>query len=293
MKSTKLNAGDGWLLLTVAVWGLNFPIAKFVLGEVEPKAFVGLRWAIAAATLIVLVLLRERNLRVPWRDFALMAALGILGVATFQTLWTVGLSLTSAAKGSILVSTTPIFASIGSALIGQSPRPRAWAGAFLGFLGVFVLINNSVTEITVGGGTLEGDAMMLGVAALWAIYSAGAAPLIQRHGALKTTFWIVLIGSTTLFVYTAPDWSARDWGSTSALAWGGILYSAIFSAGLSFVWWYEGIRHLGPTRAMLYSYLIPVFGIFFSAAILGDVMTGVQFLGAAIALAGIMLARSN
>jgi len=293
MTLPRLNAGDGWLLLTVAVWGLNFPVAKFVLDELDPHSFVGVRWAIAATTLVILVLLRERNLRVPWRDFWMLAGLGTLGVATFQMLWTIGLSLTTAAKGSILVSTTPIFAAIGGALLGHGLSARAWFGTFVGFLGVFVLINNSITEITLGGGTIEGDVMMLGVAALWAIYSAAAAPLIARHGALKTTFWIVLVGTAFLLVITFPATSTRDWSSVSALTWGGIFYSAVFSAGLSFVWWYEGIRLLGATRAMLYSYLIPVFGIACSAAVLGDVMSPVQFLGAAIALSGIVMARRS
>jgi drug/metabolite transporter (DMT)-like permease len=292
MKGPTFNRGDAYLLATTAIWGLNFPIAKSVLDVLDPFAFAGMRWIVAAVALVVVVLLRTRDLLVPWRDFLIMAALGSFGVAVFQTVWTNGLALTTAAKGSILVSTTPIFAALGGVLIGRAPSLRAWAGAALGFGGVFLLVNNSLSEITVGGGSLKGDLMMLAVAALWAVYSAGAAPLIARHGALKTTFWIIIVGSLCLALFTAPEMAATDWRAVGFGTWSELLYTAIFSAALGFVWWYEGIRYLGPVRAMLYSYLIPVFGIAASAAMLGDVMSGVQMLGAALALAGVALART-
>jgi len=292
MKGPTFNRGDAYLLATTAIWGLNFPIAKSVLAVLDPFAFAGMRWIVATVALVVVVLLRTRDLLVPWRDFLIMAALGSFGVAVFQTVWTNGLALTTAAKGSILVSTTPIFAALGGVLIGRAPGLRAWAGAALGFGGVFLLVNNSLSEITVGGGSLKGDLMMLAVAALWAVYSAGAAPLIARHGAIKTTFWIIIVGSLCLALFTAPEMAATDWRAVGFGTWSELLYTAIFSAALGFVWWYEGIRHLGPVRAMLYSYLIPVFGIAASAAMLGDVMSGVQMLGAALALAGVALART-
>jgi len=293
MKGPTFNRGDAYLLMTTAIWGLNFPVAKAVLGVLDPYAFAGMRWIVATVALAVIVLIRTRDLLVPWRDFLVMAALGSLGVAVFQTIWTNGLAHTTAAKGSILVSTTPIFAALGGALIGRAPGLRAWAGAALGFGGVFLLVNNSLSEITVGGGSLKGDLMMLAVAALWAVYSAGAAPVIARHGALKTTFWIIIVGSICLVLIALPEMAATDWGALGFRTWSELLYTAIFSAALGFVWWYEGIRHLGPVRAMLYSYLIPVFGVAASAALLGDVMSGVQLLGAALALAGVALARRN
>lgn len=293
MKGPRFNAGDFYLLLTTAIWGVNFPIAKSVLAVLDPFAFAGMRWIIAAAVLAVVVLARTRDLAVPWRDFFVMAALGGFGVAVLQTIWTNGLAYTTAAKGSILVSTTPIFAALGGALIGRNPSLRAWCGAALGFGGVFVLVNNSLTAITVGGGSPKGDLMMLAVAAMWAIYSAGAAPMIARHGALKTTFWIMVVGSFCLAVVALPEMTATDWSAVGLRTWSELLYTAIFAAALGFVWWYEGIRYLGPTRAMLYSYLIPVFGVAASALMLGDVMTPVQLLGAALALGGVALARSG
>ncbi|MBM3557808.1 MAG: DMT family transporter, partial [Alphaproteobacteria bacterium] len=220
-----------------------------------------------------------------------LAGLGFLGIFLFQLCWNFGLAQTTAGKASILVSTTPLFAALGAALIGRVPGPVAWAGMALGFGGVFLLINNSLAEITVGGGTWIGDVLMLIASIVWAFYSVYAVDLIRRLGALTATTWAMIFGTLMLLPFTLVPTLEADWAALAPETWGAFLFTSVFSAALSFFWWYEGVRLIGPEKAMLYSYLIPVFGVCAAAFLAGEVMSWVQLLGAVLALGGVALAR--
>jgi drug/metabolite transporter (DMT)-like permease len=60
---------------------------------------------------------------------------------------------------------------------------------------------------------------------------------------------------------------------------------------IAYLLWYHGVRHIGPTRTALYGQLQPVIAVLFAWAVLGEVPTVWQGLGAALVLAGLVLAR--
>lgn len=291
MNRPGFGGGDALLLLTVVIWGLTFPISKHILGHWPPMVFAAVRYVGAALFLMALLKIRQGSVAIPRADLLPLAGIGVLGITLFQSLWSNGLALTTASKAAILVSTSPIWAALWATLAGNRPPALALVGVLLSFAGTFLVINNSFTEFNLSGGSLAGDLMFLGNAAIWAVYSAVAPPYLQRLGPLKVTAWAMLIGSVLLLPLAAFDVGAVDWGATPASVWSGLAFTIVLSAALGFVWWYEGLRRLGLTRAMVYSYLIPVCAVAGAVAFLGESFTWVQGAGAAVVLAGIRLAR--
>ena len=89
------------------IWGVNFPLIKATLPEIEPLAFNALRFPLAALT--VLLLLRRRG-KVPWparSDWPRLVALGILGNVVYQGFFIFGIESTLAGNASLLLATTP------------------------------------------------------------------------------------------------------------------------------------------------------------------------------------------
>lgn len=289
----RYDRGDAYLLLTVFIWGNTFPTAKYVLGVMPPNVYASTRYLLAAFTLMVVLACRE-GIRPPQRrDLLALAGFGFLGITMMQLLWTNALSLSTASKGAILVATSPIWAMIFNSLRGQRLPPLAWAGVLLSFCGVFLVINNSLTAITVAGGHVIGDLLFLLVAFCWALYSVLSPPYLARLGALYVSAWSMLLGALLLIPAMLWSWSEMRWEAMGTGHWASFLYTAILAGALGYLFWYEGIRRIGVARSVVYSYLIPVFAMLSAVAFLGEHISTAQLIGAAVVITGLVLTRAT
>ncbi|MFC3676443.1 DMT family transporter [Ferrovibrio xuzhouensis] len=287
----KPGRGDLAMLTSVFIWGNTFPTAKYVLTVLPPPVYAASRYLLAALTLMLVLALRG-GLQPPRRqDLPGLAALGFVGITLMQLLWTNALDLTTASKGAILVSVAPIFALLISSFRGQRLSVSAWAGVALSFAGVFLVINNSVSRITLGGGTLTGDLLFLAVAFCWANYSVFATPYLARLGALRTTAWSMLFGALMLSPALGFGIGDIDWGAITPGIIACYLFTAFVAGALGYLFWYAGIARLGIARSVIYSYLIPVFALLSAVTFLGEHVSPVQFAGAAVVITGLVLTR--
>ncbi|MZR31373.1 DMT family transporter [Sneathiella litorea] len=289
----RIRSGDIFLVGAVLAWGINFPIAKYVLDFMDPVVFSATRYLTASMLLFGFLLLRNIAIAISLKEAAMLLLIGLLSVALFQGGWAFGLSLTSASKASVLITTSPIFGALISALMGNRPGKMACFGILLSFFGVAVVINNSLTEITFSAGSIIGDMLIVAAAMMWAIYTFVAGPLVARRGPLLVTAWANLFGSVVLMLFGIPSLFEQNWENISVLGWMSWAITAIFGAALAFVWYCAGIARLGVTKGMVYSFLIPVIAILSSVILLDEVITFVQVLGAVIVLIGVKLTRAD
>ena len=69
----------------------------------------------------------------------------------------------------------------------------------------------------------------------------------------------------------------------------GVAYLGVFGTALGFVWYYEGIRRVGPLRAAQFINLVPVSAVLLAFLILGEPLTLSLVLGAALVISGVYL----
>ena len=69
-----------------------------------------------------------------------------------------------------------------------------------------------------------------------------------------------------------------------------VLYTGIGCSFLSFWLWTLAIDRIGPVRAGIVYYSLPVFAAAASVAVLGEAIVGAQILGGALVITGIMAA---
>lgn len=292
-KSGRMSGGDLFLIGAVLAWGINFPIAKYALDFMDPVIFSATRYFAASILLFGILLVKNTAIGISVREAGMLVIIGLLSVTLFQGGWAYGLSLTSASKASVLITTSPIFGALIAALMGNRPSTKAWVGILVSFLGVAVVINNSLTEITFDGGSIVGDLLIVGASMMWALYTYVSGPLVARRGPLLVTAWATLFGSITLNLIGIPSLIEQNWTVIPTLAWLSWASTAIFGAALAFVWYCAGIARLGVTKGMVYSFLIPVVAILSSVILLDEVITPIQVFGAAIVLIGVKLTRSD
>jgi drug/metabolite transporter (DMT)-like permease len=244
------------LLLMVIIWGVNFPIAKDALSELDPLAFNALRFPLAA--LVVLFALRGRGgFLWPARgDRMRVFVLGILGNVFYQQFFIFGLALTRAGTASLLLAATPIITALLSAALGhERVGVRTWVGVLATFVGIalVVVFGGAANE---DGASLLGDLLMIGASICWAVYTVGSRDLIARYGSVQFTAWTLWTGAIVLCAIGLPNVLRTDLASISTGAWFGVVYAGALSIGVAYLMWYYGVRQIGNTRTAAYSNLI-------------------------------------
>ncbi len=292
-KSRKFGAGDLFLIASSFAWGLNFPIAKSVLAYMDPLVFSVVRYLVAALFLFAILLFRGESLKINRQELFQLVFIGFLSISLFQGGWAFGLDLTSASKASILIATAPIFGAFIALARGEKTSVLGWIGIVLSLFGVFILINNSLTEITLGGGSLFGDLLIMGAASIWAVYTLISGPIILKRGPILVTAWSMLFGALILSVFSYSSFAHQDWAALPPVTWLAWASTAFLGASLAFIWYCTGIAKIGMARGMVYGFFIPVVAIATSLLFFGEHMSLIQIGGAAIILAGVKLTRSG
>jgi drug/metabolite transporter (DMT)-like permease len=99
-------------------------------------------------------------------------------------------------------------------------------------------------------------------------------------------------GAVPLVLLAAPQLVATPWPALPLGAWGAVAYSGLLALAVAYLFWYRGVRVIGPTRSGMYSNLQPVVALIVAWLALGEAPTGLQVAGAFAIMAGIFLTRA-
>ena len=141
------------LLLTVFFFGTNFTAVKLVVESVPPILFAATRFTLAGLLLLPLALLSGEQGRLSRRDLLPMLGLGLVGVTLTQSVFTLGVGLTTAANTALVYSTAPVWGMLLAFALGWE-RPR-----ISGVLGIGLCLAGSAPSST-GASTSPGRASL-------------------------------------------------------------------------------------------------------------------------------------
>jgi O-acetylserine/cysteine efflux transporter len=276
---------------TTLLMGSSYPFAKDVLGVMSPLLYSASRYLVASLFLFIMMTLLRRPMALPRRDWVPMIVLSVIGVSLFQACWGLAMARSAPSLGSIVMTTTTAFSAILAWLGGRRLPALGWTGIIVAFAGVVLVVNNSLAQITLSFGSLDGTLLWVLAAFAWALYVERGAPYNLRLGALAVMAWTTLIGSLMLLPVALVFDSLSEFARLDDRLMGYWLYTAIFPVGVAFLGISAGLDRLGVSRVMVYMYLIPVAAVTLSAAFFGDRLTAARVLGGLIVLLGVILTR--
>ena len=283
--------GDALMFGTVMLMGSSYPFAKDVLAVMSPLLYSASRYFVASLFLFGMMALMRRPMALPQRDWVPMILLALLGVALFQACWGLAMARTTPSVGAIVMTTTTAFSAVLAWLGGRRLPALGWGGIITAFLGVVLVVNNSLTTFTLSLGSLDGSLIWMLSAFAWALYVDRCAPYNLRLGALRVMAWTTLIGSLVLLPISLAFGSLGEFSLLDDRLLGYWLYTAIFPVGVAFLGLTVGFDRLGVSRVMVYMYLIPVAGVGLSVVFFGDSLTPARVLGGLLVLLGVVLTR--
>jgi O-acetylserine/cysteine efflux transporter len=282
---------DALMFGTTLLMGSSYPFAKDVLTVMSPLLYSASRYLVASLFLFAMMALMRRPLALPRRDWVPMILLSLIGVSLFQACWGLAMARSAPSVGSIVMTTTTAFSAILAWLGGRRLPALGWTGIVIAFMGVVLVVNNSLTRFALTFGSLDGTLLWVLAAFAWALYVDRGAPYNLRLGALPVMAWTTLIGSLVLLPIALVFDSLSEFARLDDRLLGYWLYTAIFPVGVAFLGISAGLDRLGVSRVMVYMYLIPVAGVGLSAAFFGDPLTAARVLGGLIVLLGVILTR--
>ncbi|MGI8909904.1 MAG: DMT family transporter [Rubrobacteraceae bacterium] len=276
------------LLLTVFFFGTNFVAVKLVVEVVPPFLFAAARFTFAGLLLFLLLRLTEPESRLKRSDFLPVLGLGIVGITFTQSVFTVGVSLTTAANTALIYSTAPVWGMLlGFFLALERPRLSGVAGVVLCLIGVGAVVYGG---LELGGTSLLGDVLILAAAICWGSYTMLSIGLLRRYSPLAVAAYPMVLGGLAAFPLAFLDLRV-DLASMSGTVWFAALYSTLCSSAFGFAAWQQGVSRVGANRVLVYQYLVAITGVTAGVILLGESFGPQQILGAVVVLAGVYLAR--
>lgn len=244
------------------IYGANYIIAKSVMpNPVGPNSFIALRVLGACA---LFWLFSIKHMRLPeakdWWRFLICA---VCGVATNQLLFFNGLSITSPANASIIMTSNPIIVMlIGAWLFKQRITWTKIAGVFIGMIGAIALLWMSTLDQS-RMSSLKGDMFILINSISWGFYLVMVKPLMSKYHPLMITAWVFLIGLVLVLPFGGLGLQAIDWSALTHWQWFSVGYVIVCTTFLTYLFNMIGVNYLSPTAASAYIYLQPVLaGVF-------------------------------
>jgi drug/metabolite transporter (DMT)-like permease len=273
---------DLLLLSAAVIWGTGFVAQRVAAGSIGAFSFNGLRFLLAALVLLPFALRSWKRLdRKGWAGVGLLGLLLVIAAAFQQT----GMRYTTAANAGFItglyVVLIPIFLSI---LWRQPPRAVLWPAAGMAAFGMYLLsTGGSLTPLN------QGDALELAGAVMWAFHVILMGRLVRFVPPVQLMVGMNLVcGLVSLAIGFFFEPSILP--ALGGVAWA-VVYTGIFSIAMGFTFQAMGQKEAPAADAAILLSLEALFAALFGWLVLNEVLSGVQWLGCILMLAGMLMAQ--
>lgn len=277
----------GALLLLAALWGGSFLFMRIAVPVFGPFVLAELRVALAGGALLVYAAASRAlpALRTQAKQFLILGALN--AAIPYTLIATAELHLT-ASLAAILNATTPLFTAVVAAVwlkdrLGAKKR----IGLVLGIVGVAILVDWSPLPF--------GTVVALSIAAsLAASLSYGLAGVFSKAAFTGVPPLALAIGqqvgaSALLLPFALPAAVVAPPSRPSLAVVCTVLALAVLSTSLAYLLYFYLIVNVGPMGAVSVTFLIPVFGVLWSALFLHERLRVGTIIGLVVILASVIL----
>lgn len=257
---------------------------------VDPVTLLTLRMVFALPFFLVMVFLSgrsEKAVTLTRRDWLVLFLLGFGGYYLASLLDFLGLQYISAGLERLVLFLYPTLTVLITAFVLRRPPSRlTWLAILASYAGMTLVVWQDVHHPSTHLGL--GMMLVFGSALSYAIYLVGSGEMIQRIGANRFTgiaLSISCVCSILNFLLVHPLTALQV--SPRLLGIGVIL--AIVCTVLPATLLTNGIRRIGASQAALIGAVGPVATLYLGYAVLGETLSGLQALGTAFVLAGVVL----
>jgi len=283
------------LLLTATFWGGTFIAGRIVVGNVAPFSAAFLRFATASIILLFVTWQVEGKLPTLKKDQIFpIILLGMTGIFTYNIFFFKGLKIIPAGRAALIIATNPIFISVLSAYIFK--EKLNWikgAGIILSVIGAITVISRGNLFEMFNGNFGWGEFYIFCCVFSWVAYSLIGKAIMTNLSPLVSVTYSSVVGVVCLLLPAYIEGITQNFSYYTIQDYLGILYLGLFGTVLGFLWYYEGIKNIGPTKASLFINFVPISAVLLAFFILGEAITFSLLIGAILIISGVYLTNTG
>lgn len=301
LSSTLARSGLGsakWLadlsLISVALmWGINIPIMKYALGLIDPFCFNAFRLSISAVVLGLCAWweMRGTSRSSGRKPYFRIACFALLSGFVYQYLFVVGIFRTTGGNTALIMSSMPMWTAVlAFFFIRERLSLIAWFGLLITLVGT-VIVTLQKGDLNSSGSLLWGNLIVLAAALAWAAATVMSRPVLQSISPIALAF---IASATTLPLHIAvatPHLGEGILALKDPVVIGCLVYSGVFSTGISYAMWHYGVRQVGASHAATYQNLIPIVALAGGWLFLQESLLLGQIVGGFLIIAGLVFMR--
>lgn len=273
-------------------WSFSFIWFKEANKSLSPITIVFIRLVFSVILMTVFLVATRNYMKIKKHDRKLFLMLAVFEPFIYFLGESFGLTYVSATTCSVLISTIPVFATIGAWLIfNERLKAINYAGIIISFIGVIVFIINKNGTLSFNIKGLE----LLMLAVLSAVgYNLTLSRLVDHYSPVYIVNVQNIIGAVLFLpLFLIFDFKHFISSPLTFEMFKPIIELAIFASCGAFILFAYSVRNMGITKANVFSNSIPIFTALFSFLLLGDKLSVQNIIGMAIVIAGLFMSQMN
>lgn len=279
------------LMLTALFWGGTFISGRFISGSVEPFSASFLRFAIASVFLVGLVIRSEGGFpKLNAKQWIGVFFLGMTGVFAYNLFFFKGLKLIEAGRAAVIIANNPIFIALLAALIFRESL-NLWKiiGICLSIFGAIIVITRGHPAEIISGGFGRGELYIFACVLSWVSFSLIGKKVLGGISPLTATCFASVIGGFALFFPACSEGLLQTISAYNLIEWLNFFYLGFFGTVLGFIWYYQGIKKIGATKAAIFINFLPISAIVLAFFVLREPITASLAVGTVLVCGGAYL----
>ena len=262
--------------------------------DVGPFAASFLRFAIASVFLLFIIWRVDGKLPVIKRAQIIpVILLGMTGVFAYNVLFFKGLKIIEAGRASLIIANNPIFITLfASYFFKEKLNPIKVTGIIVSVIGAIIVISRGNFIQLLNGNVGWGEFYIFCCVLTWVAYTLIGKAVMTDMSPLVSVSYSSVVGAAALFVPAYFEGMMRDLVHYSTVDWFGIFYLGFFGTVLGFVWYYQGIKIIGPMKASQFINFVPISAVLLAFFMLGESITLSLLVGTIFVISGVYLTNT-
>jgi len=270
---------------TLIFWSSAF-VAIRHLGHVFTPGALSLGRLVVGSIGLGVVLLKRGGPVPGRRDWAPLIAIGVLWYGVYNLTLNAGELRIDAGTASMLIQLSPVLiAVLATVFLRERPTLALGVGLLLAFGGVVVIAFSD----SPGGGDLLGVLLCVTAAAAYSISLIVQKPLVGRLPAIEVTWFACTIGAVVCLPFVGQLAQGLVTASTGDVLW--LVYLGLFPTAIAFTTYAYALTHMSASSLGVTTYVVPPLTIAMGWIFLGEVPPPLAYLGGALCLVGVAVAR--
>lgn len=279
-----------------SIFGFSFMFSRVALQVASPFVMLMYRFCLAFAFMTVVVLWAKKTnrqgwlrFRLSWKETASLALLGLIQPVLYFLCESYGISMTNATVSGVIIALIPIVAlAAGAVLLGEKPTWRQVLFSLLSIAGVVVM-----TLQQSSGGDIRplGVVLLVGAVISGAAFNMLSRRLSGKFSALERTYVMMLVGAVIFTLLAVVECRQAPAALLAPLRSGpfmlAMLYLSLLSSILAFLCLNYAATVLPVSKSTAFCNVTTVLSVFAGVVFLGESITLVSVIAAAVIIIGV------